>query len=128
MRIISIELGTNKKWFNREKISSLDEFKNVKKKFDEYILDRYSYEINTRTIQRQIEDEFDIFVKNYFHNVNMDISFDDIASLSFSKNGMFIVPLSNIAGMVFFTDKRKEFWDEFVKLCNFRQKDKLIKT
>jgi len=93
---------------------------------ENYMLKKYLYEINTIRIQRQIKDDFDILVTSYFHKMNMDISFNDIASLHISENGMFIVPLSNIAGVVFFTDKRKEFWDEFIKLCNLRQKDKLL--
>jgi len=105
---------------------SLEEFENSKNKFNNYILKKYLYGLNTRSIQQQIKDDFDIFVKSYFHNMNMNISFDDIATLHISENGISVIPFSNIAGMVFFTDKRKEYWDEFVKLCNFRQEEMLL--
>jgi len=126
MKTINIKMNSNQEWFNKEKILDLKEFEKVEKKFEYYILSKYLYELNTRDNQQRLKDDFDIFVRSYFHKLNMDISFSDIASLYISENGIFVAPFSSVAGMVFFTDIRKKYWDEFIKLCNLRQKEKLL--
>jgi hypothetical protein len=115
-------------WFNKEKLFDFDEFFDSLRNFEMHLYKTYLYELNTTENREKIKREFNILVKDFFRKINIDIQFSDIAEIYFSASGcMIVIPYRNLAGIVFFTDKRKDFWNEFVAACKLQNKEKLLR-
>jgi len=112
---------------NKEKLFDLEYFEKTSKDFQTSIEEKYSYIILSEENKEKIKYDFDNFISSYFMQVGIDINFNDIASINFNENSINIIPFRNLAGVIFFTNKRENFWNDFTFACKFKDKERLIK-
>jgi len=117
----------SKFWQNKEKIFDLEYFEENLSNFQKLINDKYLYTIINDKNKYEIKYDFENFIFSYFMQVGIDINFNDIASIKFNENSINIIPFRNLAGVIFFTNQRKNFWNDFTLACKFKDKEKLIK-
>jgi len=113
-------------WQEKEKLFDLEYFEKNLKNFQKKLEERYLYSFLSTEIKYSIKKDFNDFVTTYFNKIELDIKFSDIADIEFNEN-IIIFPFRNLAGIVFFTNQRKNFWNDFILSCQFKDKEKLLK-
>ena len=113
-------------WQEKEKLFDLEYFEKNLIDFQKLINEKYLYTILNEENKFKIKYDFENFVSTYFMQVRIDIKFSDIADIEFNEN-IIIFPFRNLAGIIFFTNQRKNFWNDFIISCQFKDKEKLLK-
>jgi len=123
---ISIINNYSKFWQNREKLFDLEYFEENLSNFQKFFDEKYLYTILDERNKYEMKYDFEDFISSYFKQVDIDVNFNDIASIKFGENSINIIPFRNLAGIIFFANQRKNFWYDFTIACKFKDKKKLL--